>query len=107
MKVSVPAQTLDSLHRGAVSLNREHEARAHRLAVEDDRTGAAVADVAALLRAGEAGFVAQRIEQRAIALHGQLAALAVDGERDRLAHRASSHARSSARRVRTSTISLR
>ena len=53
--------------RVAVRLHREHQARAHRLAVEQNGAGAADAVLAADMRAVEAEMVAQAIEQRASA----------------------------------------
>src|SRR2546423_14772199 len=58
VQLAVLAEAFDRLQRRAMRLHREDEARAHRLAVQDDGAGAAVADVAALLGAGETGFVA-------------------------------------------------
>src|SRR6185436_12850237 len=89
----------------AVGLHPEHETRIERLAVNQDGAGAAVAHVAALFRAGEAGLVAQRVEQAAVGLELQLARLAVEHEGD--LHRMDSSARCSALRVSTATISRR
>ena len=59
------ADGLDGLHVAPVGLEREREARQHRLAVEHHGAGAAVALVAALLGADEVEIVAERLEQRA------------------------------------------
>ena len=48
------ADALDGRDVGAVGLHREHEARTHRLAVEEDRARAAHAMLAPEVRAGEA-----------------------------------------------------
>src|SRR6185436_15778509 len=67
---------------------------------------AAVGHVAALLRAGEAGLVAQRVEEAAPGLELEVTLFTVEGKRD-LLHRTASRARCRARRVRTPTISRR
>ena len=48
----------------SVGLHREHQAGAHRLAVEEDRAGAADAVLAADVRAGQAELVAQEVAQQ-------------------------------------------
>ena len=79
---------LDGQDLVAVRLHREHQARARRVAVEQDGAGAADAVLAAQMRAGEAELVAQEIGERPAYLDLFLVALAVDGQRDfpRLAH---------------------
>ena len=72
------AQTLDGGHRGVVRLRRRHQARHHGLTIQPHRTGAALALGAALLCAGQAGIVAQGVEQRFARRAWQLARLAVD-----------------------------
>src|SRR4051812_2615271 len=101
-------QAFDRIDARALGLDAEHEARIHRLAVEDDGAGAAVSDVASLLRSAQARFVAQHVQQAAIGLERELDPLAVQGEGDDTLHAAAlRRASSSARRVRTRTISLR
>ena len=56
-------QALDGVHPAAVRLHREHQAAAHDLAVDAHRAGAADAVLAAGVRAGQAEFLAQEIDQ--------------------------------------------
>ena len=57
-------QALDRGDAVAVRLHREHQAGAHRLAVEHDRARAADAVLAADVRAGEAQILAQPVDER-------------------------------------------
>src|SRR5258706_6784653 len=84
-----PAVRLQSLDRGdfpAVRLHREQEARFHQLAVEQDRAGAALADDAADVRAGEAGDLAQKMGQEQPRLDLFFVTPAVDRHADGLLH---------------------
>ena len=82
---------LDGQNLVPVCLNRQHQARARRAAVEQDRAGSAHAVLAAEMGAGQAELVAHEIGQRPAHLYLLLVALAVDRQRDlsRLAHVAS------------------
>ena len=73
---------LDRRHFRVVRLWRRDEAGHHRLAVEPDCAGAALALGAALLCPGQARLVAQGIEERATGRGVQLEALAVDAGLD-------------------------
>src|SRR5262249_58450232 len=64
----------------ALARERERDAREHRLAVAHDGARAAVALVAALLAAGEAETVAQRLEQRGAGRDGARARVAVHAQ---------------------------
>ena len=59
----------------ALRLHREHQAGAHRLAVEQDRAGAADAVLAADMRPGLAAILADRIDQRAARLDADIVLL--------------------------------
>ena len=59
-------------HVGAVALHREMGAALHRAAVEVDGAGAAVAGLAADVRAGEVAFLAQEVDQQRARLDGLL-----------------------------------
>ena len=61
-------QALDGADLFAVRLYREHQARAHRLAVDEHRAGAADAVLAADMRAGLTAILANRVGQRAARL---------------------------------------
>ena len=76
-------QPLDGGDRVAVGLHREHQARAHRHAVDQHRAGAADAVLAAGMRAGERELVAQAVEQGHARLDvDRVAVLPVDVELD-------------------------
>ena len=68
--------TVDDL--AAVGLHREHQAGAHRRAVDDHGAGAAHAVLAADMGAGQPQIVAQAIRQRQPRLDLDLDLLAVD-----------------------------
>ena len=61
---SAGREALDRRHAVAVGLHCVHQAGAHRLAVEQDRAGAADAVLATDVGAGQAQIVAQPVDQR-------------------------------------------
>ena len=61
-------QAFDGADLFAVGLYREHQARAHRLAIDQHGAGAAHAVFAADMRAGLSAILADRIDQRAARL---------------------------------------
>src|SRR5262249_33660667 len=73
----------------ALRLHREHQAGAHRFAINDHRAGTADAVLATDMGAGLPAVVADGIDQRLAWLDPDGVAAAVDGERDvdLLAHR--------------------
>src|SRR5204862_2405445 len=66
----------------AVRLHGEHDARAHRLAVEEHRAGAAHAVLAADVSAGQVQLVAQEVREQQAGLDLALVGAAVDGDGD-------------------------
>ena len=66
----------------AVGLDGEHDARARRLAVEQNRAGAAHAVLAADVRAGQPEILADEIAEQQARLDLALVASAVDGDAD-------------------------
>src|SRR5581483_8349212 len=79
------AVLLESLHgpqAAAVRLHREHGARLHRTAVEDDRARAAAGGVAADVRAGHADVLAQEVDKERARLDLRFLLLAIHGEGD-------------------------
>ena len=66
----------------AVGLRRRNQARHHRLPVQPDRAGAALALGAALFRPRQPGILAQGVEQRLVARVGACDRRAVDGRLD-------------------------
>src|SRR5262249_952565 len=103
----------DGAHVGAVRLHREDGARLDRLAVEIDRAGAAVAGLAADVRAGDVEVVAQEVDEQSARLDQRVDRLAVPLERDLgfghglFSYFARDRARSSARASITPAIFVR
>ena len=80
----VVAEPLDRHDLRALGLHRQHQAGAHRVAVDDDRTGAAHPMLTADMRAGQAEPVAQAIGEGRARLDLDLGRLAIDREGDAL-----------------------
>ena len=53
----------DRLDAAALALDRQHQAGEHRLAVDEHRARAALAELAAVLGAGEVEILAEHLEQ--------------------------------------------
>ena len=75
-------EALDGADLGAIALDGEHQAGAHRGAVDDHGAGAANAVLASEVGSGLAAFLADDVGQRAARLHADGVSLAVDGQRD-------------------------
>src|SRR4051812_23700989 len=78
MQLVAFGDALDRRDLAALGLDAEHQARAHDLAVGDDRAGAAIARAAAFLAAGQAELVAQHVEHGLLRLAEILDRLSVD-----------------------------
>ena len=65
----------------AIALRRQHQARQHALVVKKDRAGPARPLIAALLRAGQAEVLAQRVQQGHAAVQMQPPHTPVDAQR--------------------------
>src|SRR3546814_20753590 len=78
----IGGQSLDRRHCAAIGLQREHQAAAHGIAVDDDRACAADAVLATDMHAGAAGIAAQEVAERQAAFGGPLVLSAVDDEVD-------------------------
>lgn len=65
-----------------VALHREHQAGAHRLAVQHDRAGAAHAVLATNMRAGLAAIVANDVDQgtAGLDLNGMIRTIDIEGD---------------------------
>ena len=81
-QLTVGGEPLDRRDLGALGLHREHHAALHRLAVDVDGAGAAVARVAADVRPGETEVVAEEVDEEPARRHLELDLLAVDLDRD-------------------------
>ena len=77
LRQALDGRDLAPLHEGS-----EREARFHALAVHQHRAGAALAEAAALLRAGQMQVLAQRIEQRGARIERQPMLGSVDAQHD-------------------------
>jgi hypothetical protein len=75
-------ETLDRLNLMTVGLDGQHDARPHRLSVEEDRARAADAMLAADVRAGQLEILAQKIAQEQPWLDVGFAVAAVDEDSD-------------------------
>src|SRR5258706_2569180 len=80
MELCAAGHPLHSLHRAPLALDRQHQAGELRLAVDEDCAGTALAELAAVLGAGEAEVLAQQLEQRLVRREGNLLRLAVERE---------------------------
>ena len=75
----VGGQALDGHDPAPVGLHREHEAGAHRHAVQEDGAGPAHAVLAAHVGAGQPQLVAQEVAQEEAGFDGAGVGLVVDG----------------------------
>src|SRR5207245_294697 len=82
VQLAILFQPLDRGERATVRLHGEHRARLNRVAVEQDRTGAALAGVTADMGAGEPDRFAQEVHQQQSWLYLTLVGLAVHRYRD-------------------------
>ena len=82
MQRVVLGEAFDRADLSAVRLHGEHQARAHRLAVDDHRAGAADAVLAADMGAGLPAILADGVGQRTPRLDGDGVRAAVDGQGD-------------------------
>ena len=93
MQRAVAAQPFDGRNRAAVGLDGETGARPDGDSVEEDRARAALARVAADLRAGDASQIADEVHQQQAGFYVALISTAVDRQADRDFHGATSDAR--------------
>ena len=79
-------EPLDRHHLRAGDGDRQQEAAQHPVTVHEDRAGAALAVIAATLRAGQTELLAECLEQRAPRVHRQFDPLAVHDQLQLVAH---------------------
>src|SRR5438270_3200488 len=77
----VGREAFDGHDIASAAVDAEHQARQHRLAIEEHRARAALSEFAAVLGACEIQILAQDLEQRLVRIERDLGRLAVDGER--------------------------
>ena len=82
MEPAVGDQPFDGRDVAAGALDAEHQAREHRLPVEQHRAGAALAELAAVLGAAQVQILTQHLEERLVRRERDLGRLAVDGQRE-------------------------
>src|SRR5262245_21121632 len=80
MQLGAAGKAFHGLDAAPLALHRQHEAGELRLAVEQYGAGAALAELAAVLGAGEGEVLAQDLEQRLVRGEGRLHRLAVDAQ---------------------------
>ena len=73
----MPSTVVDA---AALALHGQRQAGEHGLPVDEDRAGAALAELAAVLGAGEVEILAEHLEERLVGGGDQVPRLAVDGE---------------------------
>src|SRR6266478_8396286 len=88
VELAVLGHPFDGPDLGAVGLHRQHGTGLHRLAVEMDGAGAALARVAPHVRAGQPRQLADEVDEQQPRLDFMGVLDAVDGDGDGLAHRA-------------------
>src|SRR5712691_3143938 len=86
MQLAVRSETFDGGHACAVSLHRQHRARFDGLAVDEDRTRAALTGVTPDIGSGEAECVAPEMDEEQTWLDRRCLPCAVDRERDSVLH---------------------
>ena len=82
MKPVFVRHPLDGLDAAAFGVEAEHETGQHRAAVDEHGARAALAQLAAVLGAGQVEVFAQHFEQRLVRREGDFGLLAVEGELD-------------------------
>src|SRR5262249_49631009 len=90
MQLAAVRHALDGLDLAALALDRQGEAGQDGLTVDEHRAGAALAELAAVLGAGELEVLAQYLEERLVDGDVHLALLTVDHERHQRFHGTSS-----------------
>src|SRR5271165_1448646 len=81
--IRIAGKTFDGLDLAVVAGDREHQARARRLAVDEDRAGAAYAVLAAEVGSGQIAALTQKISQGQARRHVVGNGGAVDADTDR------------------------
>jgi hypothetical protein len=82
MQPSIARQSFDGRDGPAGALDAEHETGQHRQAVEEHRAGAALAELASVLRPAEIQVLTKHFEQRLVRREGDLERLAVHRQVD-------------------------
>ena len=82
MQPSVRHESLNRRHGRAVAVDAEHQARQHRLAIEEDGARTALAELAPVLRAAQVQVLTQHLEQCFVRSERDVGRFAVHRERD-------------------------
>src|SRR6266851_1497073 len=83
MELATLRHSFDRAHGVTGAREAQHQARQHRCSIQQHRAGAALAQLAAVLRAGESQILAQDFEQRLVRHERHFGWLAVHRQRDR------------------------
>src|SRR5438552_5277738 len=86
MEAAISGKPLDRGDVPRVALRRQHEARQHRVAVEEDRARTALAKLAPVFGAGQLKVLAQYLEQGLVTVRQDLDGLAVHRTREAELH---------------------
>ena len=87
MQPAAVGHALDGRDLAPLALDRKHQAGEHGLAVDQDRARPALAELAAVLGAGEVQLLAEHLEQRLVRRREDVALLTVDLEGQERGHR--------------------
>ena len=86
MEAAALGHALDRQDLPAAEVRRQGEAGEHGLAVHEHRAGAALAELAAVLRADQAEILAQYLEEGLVDRHEHVVRLAVDRQGEPALH---------------------
>ena len=82
MKLGSVGHSLDRFHFTTFRVETEHQTRKNRTPIDEHRTRAALAQFAAVLRAGEIQILTQNFEQRLVRGEGDFDVFAVECKPD-------------------------
>jgi tripartite-type tricarboxylate transporter receptor subunit TctC len=82
MEPAVFEQPFNRDDLASIAFEAEEEARQGRRAVDEDGAGAALAELAPMLRAGQIQVLPEDLEERLVGVERGFGSLAVDHERD-------------------------
>src|ERR1051325_9927591 len=84
MKLGSVGHSLDRFHVTTFGVKAEHQTRKYRTSIDEHRARAKLAQLAAVLCAGEIQILTQNFQQRLVRCEGDLGLFAVEGEMDML-----------------------
>src|SRR5215813_15053327 len=84
MKLGPLRHSFNRFYVAALGVEAKHQTRENRAAVDEHSASATLAQLAAVLRAGEIQILTQNFQQRLVRCEGDLSQFAVEGEMDML-----------------------